>query len=153
MERVIHKPLKGSGRVGKAKEHYSQFEESLVSNKGSFSLISIFDIDIIISPMGIKLGKDLSFLEFVYKFGNEGERVCIMDDMLINIVIILTGTETSISFFLTIKKKDACGEFEGWILPVFKFLLRKSSVAFCFSGEREYTLPIWGLKDSSRVIS
>ena len=51
------------------------------------------------------------------------------------------------------KKEDACGELEGWILPVFRFPSRKSSVAFHSSGEREFTLLILGLKVLSRLIS
>ena len=51
------------------------------------------------------------------------------------------------------KKGNAYGEFERQILPVFKLLSRKSSVAFHSSGEREYTLTILGLKDLSRFIS
>ena len=36
--------------------------------------------------------------------------------------------------------------------PVLRFLSRKSSIAFRSSGEREYTLPILGLKALSRFI-
>ena len=51
------------------------------------------------------------------------------------------------------KKGNACGELEGQILPVLRFSSRKSFVAFLSSGEREYTLPILGLKALSRLIS
>ena len=51
------------------------------------------------------------------------------------------------------KKGDACGEFEEQIFPVFRFLSRKSLVAFCSSRKREYILPILGLKDLLRFIS
>ena len=51
------------------------------------------------------------------------------------------------------KKGDACGELEERILPVLRFLSRKSSIAFHSSGEREYTLLILDLKVLSRLIS
>ena len=71
--------------------------------------------------------------------------------MFIDIVIVLTRVETTVLFFNK-EEGGCCGEFEGWILPVLRFSSRKSLVAFCFLGKREYTLPILGLKVSSRFI-
>ena len=128
---VIHEALESGRRIGKTKEHHSGFEESLMGDEGGFPLMPVFDSDIIVSPLDIELGKDFHPLEFIDKVRNEGKRVC----------------------FLMKKKGNTCGELEGQILLVFRFLSRMSSVAFRSSGEREYTLPILGLKDLSRLIS
>ena len=51
------------------------------------------------------------------------------------------------------KNKEACGEFEGLILPSRRFSSRKSSVAFCSLGVSGNTFPTFGVKESSRFIS
>ena len=149
---VIHEVLESGGGIGEAKEHYSGLKESLMGDKGSFPLMSIFDSDIIVSPSDVELGEDFRPLEFIDKVGNEGKGVCITDSVFVDVAIVLTRSEATVLFFD--KKKRRClGELEGQILLVFRFSLRKSSVTFRSSGEREYTLPILGLKDSSRLIS
>ena len=70
-----------------------------MGNEGSFPLMSIFDSDIIVSPLDIKLGEDFRPLEFIDKVRNEGERVCITDGMFVDIAIVLTGSEAAILFF------------------------------------------------------
>ena len=149
---VIHELLEGGRGVGETEEHYSRFEESLMSDKSGFPLVSVFDLDIVISPPNVKFGEYLRPLEFINEIGNKWEGICIADCMLIDVLVVLTGVKATI-LFLTKKKGDACGELEGRILPVFRFSSRKTFVAFRSSGEREYTLPILGLKVSSRFIS
>ena len=58
------------GGVGHAKEHDSRFIESPVGNEGSFPLVTIFDLDIVISPLYVKLGEDLGIFEFVDEVGD-----------------------------------------------------------------------------------
>ena len=120
-----------------------------MGDKGSLPLVSVLDMDVIISPADIKFGENLCSLEFINKVGDKWEGVCITDCVFIDIAVVLTGTDITI---LTKKKGNACGEFEGWILPVLRFLSRKSLIAFCSLGEREYALPILGLKASLRFI-
>ena len=69
-ERIGHKSLKSGGRVGHAKEHDSGFVESLVGNEGGLLLVTIFDLDVVISPSYIKLGEDLGIFEFVDEVGD-----------------------------------------------------------------------------------
>ena len=91
--------LKGGGGVSETEDHHCRFKESFVGNEGSFPLMPIFDSDIIVSSSNVKLGEDFRSLEFINKVRNEGERVCIMDSMFIDIAIVLTGSETAIFLF------------------------------------------------------
>ena len=96
---VIHEVLESGGGIGEAEEHYSGLEESLMGDEGSFPLMSIFDLDILISPLDVKLGEDFCPLEFIDEVRDEGKRVCIMDSVFVNVAIVLTGSEASIFLF------------------------------------------------------
>ena len=56
---VIHELSEGGRGIDEAEEHYSWFEESFMSHKSSFPLISVLDLNIVISPLDIKFGEDL----------------------------------------------------------------------------------------------
>ena len=56
-EGVIHKLLERCGGIGKSKEHYCWFKEAFVCDEGSFPLVAVFDANIVISPVDVKLGK------------------------------------------------------------------------------------------------
>jgi hypothetical protein len=45
---IVHEMLKNGGRIHKAKEHDSGFEETIRGDKGSFPLISISDSDVVV---------------------------------------------------------------------------------------------------------
>ena len=62
MEQVIHESLEYGRRATKTKEHDCWFEESFVSNKGCLPLVTIFDADIVVSPMNVKFSKVVSIL-------------------------------------------------------------------------------------------
>ena len=70
-----------------------------MSNEGCLPLVSILDVDIVVSPSNIKLGEMFHILEFVNKVGDERERIGISDGVLIWVVIILTGVEFPILLF------------------------------------------------------
>ena len=149
---VIHKALESGRGIGETEEHHSGFKESLMGDEGSFSLMSIFDSDIIVSPSDIEFGEDFHPLEFINKVGNEGKRICATDSVFIDIAIVLTGLEATVLLFD--KEKSGClWGVRGVNFASFRFLSRKSSVAFRSLGKREYTLLILGLKDLSRLIS
>jgi len=59
MEGVVHESLEGGRRVGEPKKHDGGFEEAFVDDEGSFTLVTIFDMDIVVSSMDIKFGDDL----------------------------------------------------------------------------------------------
>ena len=79
---------------------------SFVGNEGSVPWMPVFDSDSVVSPSNVKLGEDFCSLEFIDKVRNEGERVCIMDGMFIDIAIVLTGSEATI--FLFDKEEREC---------------------------------------------
>ena len=54
-----------------------------MSNEGCLPLVSILDVDIVVSPSNIKLGEMFHILEFVNKVGDERERIGISDGVLI----------------------------------------------------------------------
>ena len=99
VKRVIHEVLESGRGIGETEEHYHRFEESFMDDKGSFPLMSIFDLDIIVSPLDIELGEDFCPLEFVNEVRNEGKRICIMDGVFVDIAIVLTGSEATILLF------------------------------------------------------
>ena len=59
----------------------------------------ILDVDIVVSPSDIKLGEVFCILEFIDEVRDERERIGVLDGMLIQVVIILAGTEFSILLF------------------------------------------------------
>ena len=62
-KRVIHEVLESGGGIGETKEHHCQFEESFMGDEGSLPLMSVFDSDIIVSPLDVELGEDFHSLE------------------------------------------------------------------------------------------
>ena len=70
-----------------------------MGDEGSFPLMSIFDLDIIVFPSDVELGEDFRPLESIDKVGNEGKRVCVMDSVFIDVVIVLTGWEATVLLF------------------------------------------------------
>ena len=43
------------------------FKEPLMDDEGSLLLVSVFDLDIVITPVNIELSKDFSSLELINK--------------------------------------------------------------------------------------
>ena len=65
LEGIRHESLESGRRVGHAKEYDSRFTESTISDEGGLALVSLSDVDIVISPLSIGLGKDLGIFKFV----------------------------------------------------------------------------------------
>jgi hypothetical protein len=136
LEGVIHESLEGRGGVGKSEEYYRGFKEAFVGDEGGLPLVSVFDLDIVVSPSNVELSERLGILEFVDEVGDEGKGVGVTDRVFIDVMVVLAGSESSI-LFLTKKKGAAWGELDGRIFPVARFSSRKVSVAALSSGERE----------------
>ena len=49
-EGIVHKLLKGGWGVHEAKEHYSWFKKPFVSDKSSFPLVAILNVNVVIAP-------------------------------------------------------------------------------------------------------
>ena len=56
-EGVIHELLECGWRVGKPEEHDCWFKKPFMGDKGSFPLVTIFDVDVVVTPSDVKLGK------------------------------------------------------------------------------------------------
>ena len=70
-----------------------------MGDEGGFSLMPIFDLDIIVSSLDVKFGEDFRSLEFIDEVGNERERVCITDSVFVNIAIVLAGLKATVLLF------------------------------------------------------
>ena len=96
MEEIVHEGLEGGRGISETKEHHSWFKESFMSDKSGFLLMSILDLDIVISPLDIKFGEDFCSLEFIDEVGNEWKGVCITDSVFINTAVVLARAEATI---------------------------------------------------------
>ena len=56
-ENMVHEHLECGGRITESEEHDSGFEESHGSDESGFPLVFFLNMDIIVSPMNIKLGE------------------------------------------------------------------------------------------------
>jgi len=88
-EDVIHHSLEGSGAVGHSEEHYEGFKEALVGAKGCFPLISRLDTYIIETLVDIQFGEVPGSVELGDEFGDERERIFILDGYGVQSVVVL----------------------------------------------------------------
>ena len=96
VEQVIHEPLECGGEVTNTEEHDDGFEKSFVDDESHFPLIAIFDANIVIPPVDIKLSEVISVFQLVNKVRDEREGVGVFGGMFIEVMIILTGMEFAI---------------------------------------------------------
>jgi len=71
--------LEGGGTVGHSKEHHERFEEAAIGMEGCLPFISGLDTYIIETPLDVKLCEVLGSAELGDEFGDEGERVPVLD--------------------------------------------------------------------------
>jgi len=88
-EDVVHHSLESSGAVGHSKEHYEGFKETSVGAKGRFPLISRLDAYIIETPADIQFCEVPDSAELGDEFGDEGERIFILDSYGIQSTVVL----------------------------------------------------------------
>jgi len=93
---VIHHSLKSGWGVGQAKEHNCQFEESFAGLKGGFVFIAFFNANIIVSPVDVKLGKEVFLCKIVNEFRDEWQWIFIRDCPLVQVPIVLYRMELAI---------------------------------------------------------
>ena len=98
-EGVVHKSLERCGGVGKSKEHYHWFEEAFVCDEGSFPLMAVFDANVVVSPVDVKLGEQFGIFELVDEVRDEGEWVGATGGMFVQVSVVLTGAETVVFLF------------------------------------------------------
>ena len=68
----VHKCLECRWGAAKPKKHHRRFEQSKRRDEGSLPLITLFDSNVIISPLYVKLGEERELVEIVDKVGNKG---------------------------------------------------------------------------------
>ena len=81
--------MEGNGAVGHSKEHYEGFEEAVIGVEGRFLLISRLDAYIIEAPVNVEFCEVLSSAELRDKFGDEGERISVLDGHGVQHAIVL----------------------------------------------------------------
>ena len=67
-------------------------------NEGGLLLMTIFDVDVVVSPMNVKLSEMSSIFQFVYEIRDQRQRIGVMSGVFVEISIILTETKFSILF-------------------------------------------------------
>jgi len=81
--------LEGSRAVGHSEEHHEGFEEAAIGVEGCFPFISGLDMYIIEAPVDIKFCEVFSSAELRDEFGDEGERISVLDSHGVQHMIVL----------------------------------------------------------------
>jgi len=81
--------LEGSRAVGHSEEHHEGFEEAAIGAEGHFPLISRLDAYIIEAPADVEFCEVFSSAELRDEFGDEGERIFVLDGHGIQRAIVL----------------------------------------------------------------
>jgi len=108
-EDVVHHSLEGGGTVGHSEEHHERLEETVVGVEGCLPFISGLDTYIIETPLNIKFCEVPSSAELGNKFGDERERVPVLDGYSIQRAIVLDQPEQTIFLF----NAEHRGYYEG----------------------------------------
>ena len=75
-------------------------------DEGGFPLVPVFDANVVISPVDIKLGEKFGVLELVDEVGDKWKWVGISGGMFVQVLIVLTRAETAI--FLLNEEEWGC---------------------------------------------
>jgi len=91
--------LEGGGAVGHSEEHYKGFEEAVIGAEGCLPFISGLDTYVIETLFDVKLCEVLGSAELRDEFGDEGERVPVLDGYGVQHAIVLDQPERTILLF------------------------------------------------------
>jgi len=105
LEDLVHHGLEGNRAVGHSEEHYKRFEEAAVSTEDHFLFISGLDAN-------VEFCKVSSSTELRDKFGDEGERISVLDSHSIQCMIVLDQPKQTI-FLLNKEHGAVMGDLEG----------------------------------------
>jgi len=81
--------LEGSRAVGYSKEYHKGFKEAAIGAEGCLPFISGLDAHIVEPPPDIKFCKLLGSVELKDEFGDEGERIHVLDGHGVQRTIVL----------------------------------------------------------------
>lgn len=88
---MVHKCQEGGRGSAKAKEHDSGFKKSHGGNEGHFLLVFFSKAYVIIFPAYVKLGEYCGVFHVIYQFRDEGQGICILNGVGVQVAIVLTG--------------------------------------------------------------
>ena len=109
-----------------------------MGDKGGFPLVIIFDADIVVSPVDVKLSEKFGVPEFVNEVRDKGKGIGITDSVFVQVAIVLAGAKSSI-LFLNKEKRGCLRGVQGVDLPTFEIFPKKVFHGFLFiGGERVY---------------
>ena len=126
---MVHEGLEGGRSIAESEEHDSGFKESHGHNKGSFPLISLPDVNVVIFPLDVKLGEQGGLLHVINEFWNEGERVSIVDSVGVQIVVVLAWAKGSILLWYE-EEGGGLGGLQGYNLSCLKMFFDKGFACF-----------------------
>ena len=90
-EEVIHHHMEGGGTVCQAKEHHQGLKEASVHPEGSFPLVSLFNMHVVVSPTDVQLCEVLGigFRDLVKDVWDQREGVGILHCHCIELLVVL----------------------------------------------------------------
>jgi len=105
-EDVVHHGLESSGTIGHSEEHYERFEQATVGAESRLPFISGLDTYIIEAPADVEFCEVLGSSELRDEFGDERERVSVLDSYGIQRAVVLDQSERTI--FLLNEEHRSC---------------------------------------------
>jgi len=90
---VVHHGLEGGWTVSYSKEHYQGFKQTSIGSESCLLLISGLNANIVETPTDIQLGKVSGPAELRHEFGDQWERVLVLDHHGVECSIVLNQLE------------------------------------------------------------
>ena len=116
--------MEGSGTVGHSEEYHERFEEATVGVEGCLPFVSWLDTYVIETLSDIKLCEVLGSAELGDEFGDEGERISVLNGYGVQRMIVLDQPEPAI--FLFNEEYQSCyGGFGGLDLSGMQVFLQE----------------------------
>jgi len=90
---VVHHGLEGGWTVSHSKEHYQGFKQASIGSESCLPLISGLNANIVETPTDIQLGKVSGPAELGHEFGDQWEKVLVLDHHGVECSIVLNQLE------------------------------------------------------------
>ena len=95
-ELIVHHRLKCRGGIRQAEEHDRGFKEAVAGFECCFPFVTLFDVDVVISPLDVELCEPFLSGDTMDEFGDKREGVAIRDGPRIQLSIVLDGSQLSV---------------------------------------------------------
>jgi len=92
-EDVVHHGLEGGWTVSHSNEHYQGFEQASIGLEDCLPLVSGLNANVVETPMAIQLGEVSGPMELGHEFGDQWERVLVLDHHRVECSIVLNQLE------------------------------------------------------------